>query len=50
VLVKTSESFDGWLVRLARTAFQRLLDQALEQVLQALKVAAESAGRREAAE
>jgi uncharacterized protein YndB with AHSA1/START domain len=49
VLVKTSESFEGWLVRLFRPIFQRLLDNALEQVLQSLKAAAESAGRGAAA-
>lgn len=41
VLVTTSESFDGWLVRLLRAWFQRLLDRSLEEALRALKAAAE---------
>lgn len=41
VLVSTSESFDGWLVRLFRSPFQRLLDKALEEALRSLKTAAE---------
>jgi hypothetical protein len=41
VLIRTSESFAGWLVRLFPSTFQRLLDNALEEQLRALKVAAE---------
>jgi hypothetical protein len=41
VLVTTLESFEGWLVRLFRGAFQRLLDRSLEDTLHALKSAAE---------
>jgi carbon monoxide dehydrogenase subunit G len=41
VLVRTSESFDGWLVRLLRSFFQRLLDRTLEDALRSLKAAAE---------
>jgi hypothetical protein len=37
VLVRTSESFDGWLVRLFRSPFQRLLDKALEEALRSLR-------------
>jgi hypothetical protein len=44
VLVGTSESFDGWLVRLFRSPVQRLLDKALEEALRALKTAAEEPG------
>jgi hypothetical protein len=44
VLVSTSESFDGWLVRLFRWPFQRLLDKALEEALRSLKAAAEKPG------
>jgi len=44
VLVRTSESFDGWLVRLLRPWFQRLLDKALEEGLRSLKAAAEKPG------
>lgn len=44
VLVRTSESFDGWLVRLFRKAFQRGLDKTLEEALQSLKRAAENSG------
>lgn len=44
VLVKTSESFDGWLVRLFRSPFQRLLDKALKEALRSLKTAAENPG------
>ncbi len=39
--VRTSESFDGWLVRLLRSWFQRLLEKALDEQLQSLKTAAE---------
>jgi hypothetical protein len=42
-LVKTSESFDGWLVAIMRAWFQRFLDKALEDVLRSLKIAAEKA-------
>jgi uncharacterized protein YndB with AHSA1/START domain len=45
VLVKTSESFDGWLVRLFRSPFQRLLDKALDDTLRSLKTAAEKAAQ-----
>lgn len=45
VLVRTSESFDGWLVRLFRSSFQRLLDKALDEVLRSLKTAAEKPGQ-----
>lgn len=45
VRVRTSESFDGWLVRLFRSAFQRRLDRSLEDTLRALKAAAEKPGR-----
>jgi hypothetical protein len=41
VLLRTSESFDGWLVWLFRAAFQRVLDNALEAMLHSLKAAAE---------
>ena len=44
VLVKTFESFDGWLVRLVRSWFQRLLDTSLEEQLRSLKAAAEQQG------
>jgi hypothetical protein len=44
VLVRTSESFDGWLVRLFRSPFQRLLDKSLEEALRSLKTAAEKPG------
>lgn len=46
VLVRTSESFDGWLVRLLRPWFQRLLDKTLEDELRSLKAAAEEPGQR----
>jgi hypothetical protein len=48
VLVRTSESFDGWLVQLFRSPFQRLLDKALEEALRALKTAAEKPGHGKA--
>ena len=44
VLVRTSESFDGWVVWLLRWRFQRFLDRALEAMLLSLKTAAERHG------
>jgi len=40
-MVKTAETFDGWLVRLMKGAFQKTLDQALRTWLQDLKREAE---------
>jgi hypothetical protein len=45
MLVRTSESFEGWLVRLLRSWFQRLLDTTLEEALRSLKAAAETSSR-----
>jgi hypothetical protein len=42
VLVETSESFDGWLVRLFKSSMQKMLDTALESWLEHLKQKAES--------
>lgn len=44
-VVRTSESFNGWLVWLFRGFFTRLLDKALDDVLRMLKSAAENTGR-----
>ena len=43
-LVRTSESFDGWLVRLFPRAFQRVLDKALDGMLRSLKITGEKIG------
>lgn len=48
-LVRTSESFDGWLPRLMRQAMQRKLEAALTSWLSALKAAAEAPRRGGAA-
>lgn len=45
VVVRTSESFDGWLVRHLQRMFQRMLEQALEETLDALKKACDSRPR-----
>ncbi len=42
VLVETSESFNGWLVRLFKGSMQKMLDAALESWLEHLKRKAES--------
>lgn len=42
VVVTTSESLEGWLVRLFRIPFQRLLKRTLEDTLQALKAGCEA--------
>jgi len=39
--IKTAETFDGWLVRLMKGAFQKKLDRALRTWLQDLKREAE---------
>jgi hypothetical protein len=44
VRVRTSESFDGWVVWLLRWRFQRFLDRALDAMLLSLKTAAEKPG------
>ena len=44
-IVRTSESFEGWLVWLFRGFFTRLLDRALDDVLLMLKAAAEDSTR-----
>jgi len=41
VLVRTSESFEGWLVSLMRKTMQRTLDESLVAWLNALKLRAE---------
>ncbi len=41
-LLETSESFDGWLVRLMPKTMQKMLDQTLEEWLVAIKRLAES--------
>ena len=43
VLVRTSESFEGWLVTLMRKSMQRTLDESLVAWLNQLKCKAESA-------
>jgi hypothetical protein len=42
ILLETSESFDGWLVRLMPKAMQKMLDQTLEEWLATIKRLAES--------
>jgi hypothetical protein len=41
VVVKTAETFDGWLVRLMKGPFQKTLNQTLQTWLQDLKSEAE---------
>jgi hypothetical protein len=41
VLVRTSESLEGWLVSLMRKTMQRTLDESLVAWLNALKLRAE---------
>lgn len=43
VLVRTEESFEGWLVRLSRGMMQRMLDASLVSWLEHLKRKAEAA-------
>ncbi|UBF28829.1 SRPBCC family protein [Kovacikia minuta CCNUW1] len=43
VLVRTEESFEGWLVRLSKRMMQRMLDQSLQEWLECLKQKAEAA-------
>jgi hypothetical protein len=43
ILVRTEESFEGWLVRLSRGMMQRMLDKSLQEWLECLKQKAESA-------
>jgi len=43
VLVRTEESFEGWLVRLSRGMMQRMLDKSLQEWLERLKQKAEAA-------
>lgn len=43
VLVRTSESFEGWLVKLMRKSMQRTLDESLVAWLNQLKCKAEAA-------
>ncbi len=43
VLLRTAESFDGWLPRLMPVTMQRTLDEALPAWLQAIRAAAETA-------
>lgn len=45
VVVATSESFEGWLVRLLRKTMQRTLDRTLATWLKALKERAEEPSR-----
>jgi hypothetical protein len=42
LLVRTAESLDGWLVRVLKRMFQRILVRTLEENLRALKNAAEA--------
>lgn len=43
VLIKTEESFEGWLVRLSKGMMQRMLDTSLQVWLERLKQRAEAA-------
>lgn len=43
VLVKTEESFDGWLVNLTKGMMQKMLDTSLKEWLEHLKQKAEKA-------
>lgn len=43
VLVRTRESFEGWLVRLTKDMMQKMLDKSLQEWLENLKQEAEKA-------